>query len=289
MKMNDTEDKYGLKPVWAALFDVYKEVAKICDRHGLRYYVTDGTAIGAVRHHGFIPWDDDFDMSMPREDYEKFIDIARCELPQNLKFVNWENTPEFPLLFGKVQETRRQYIEKVEKESGRCLSNGIFVDIFPIDGYPESRWERMWTKLLTIFLAAIVRFRCTSFIEQTCKGKLVWLAGFGMFCLMPWMDGQRSKRMCERFLRKHPFAGSRICGRASLRLTLLNRKPLLSQVWGNGFFVPFYGDKVPVPEDCDAYLRLYYGDYMKLPPEEKRRPAHQYSWRCPWWLGPTRG
>lgn len=285
--MEELEDKYGLRPIWDALVEVYKEVAKICNRHGLRYYVTDGTALGAVRHHGFIPWDDDFDMSMPREDYDRFIKIAKIELPSNLKFVNWENTPEFPLLFGKVQETRREYVENVEKESGRCLSNGIFVDIFPIDGYPESSLERIWTKAIVVFLSSIVRFRCTNFREQTGKGKMVWISGLGVSCLMPWLGGQWCKRKCENLLRRHAFADSRICGRASLRLTLLNKAPLPTDVWGDGHHVLFNGIHVPVPRDFDSYLRLYYGDYMKLPPLKERHLSHAEAIRYPWWLGPT--
>ena len=113
--------KINLKPVWDAVLNVYREVAQICDKHGLRYYLTDGTALGAVRHKGFIPWDDDFDMSMPREDYQKFIEIARNELPEHLKFVNWENTPEFTLLFGKVQDTRADFVKSIEAECGYML------------------------------------------------------------------------------------------------------------------------------------------------------------------------
>lgn len=277
----------NLKPVWDATLNVYREVAKICNRHGLKYYVTDGTAIGAVRHGGFIPWDDDFDMSMPREDYEQFRKYALCELPSHLKFVNWENTPEFSLLFGKVQESRRDLVEKIEKDVGRVLSNGIFIDIFPIDGYPESKLERLVTKISERILFFILIFKEERFRSQLGRRRIFWLAGACFSILFPWLNSQSCKRICENMLLKHPFKGSRICGRASLRLTLLNRGPLMTNVWGQGIMVPFYGETVPIPKDIDTYLRFYYGDYMRLPPEDQRVPSHSLNTHLPWWLGPT--
>ena len=152
-----SEDPFGLRPLWDASLGIYREIAKICERHGLRYYVTDGTALGAVRHKGFIPWDDDFDMSMPRPDYEKFKKIFMAELPPHLKFVDFHNTPEFGLLFGKVQDCRRDKIEALEKVVGFQLSNGLFIDIFPIDGYPRSRFVGKVVYFLSRIFGRIAR------------------------------------------------------------------------------------------------------------------------------------
>lgn len=282
-------DEFGLRPIWDAILEVYQEIAKVCDRHGLRYYVTDGTAIGAVRHSGFIPWDDDFDISMPRPDYERFIELAKTELPSHLKFVNWKNTPELTMMLGKVQDSRREKVEEIEKTTGRILSGGIYVDIFAIDGYPESSAEIVWVKFVTKILACIVRFRCMTFCQQSWKGKLVWILGLIFSVFMPWMTQYRCLRTCENYLMRHPFDSSANTGRASLRITMLNRKPLPRAVWGRAQMHVFDGIRVPLPQDTDAYLRSLYGDYMKMPPEDRRRPTHAYSWRCPWWLGPTRG
>ena len=277
----------NLKPVWDATLDVYREVAKICDKYGLRYYLTDGTALGAVRHHGFIPWDDDFDMSMPREDYQKFVEIAAKELPAHLKFVNWENAPEFTLLFGKVQDSREEFIKSVEEQCGYMLSSGIYIDIIPIDGYPKSAIERLVVKMSVAVLSCMIRFRCMKYCVQSRKGKLVWITGLVLSILMPWMDGQACKRKCEQFLVRHPYACARYTGRASMRLTMLNRRPIPVDYWGAPARSFFCGIDVPVPHDVDAYLRFYYGDYMRLPPVEQQQHSHEYPYRCAWWLGPT--
>lgn len=284
-----TKDDFGFRSIWDAILEVYQEFAKICDSHGLRYYVTDGTAIGAVRHKGFIPWDDDFDVSMPREDYERFIELSKTELPPHLKFVNWKNTPEMTLLFGKIQDSRRERVEEIEKKCGRMLSNGVYIDLFPIDGYPDSKLEVFFTKRWAQMLSCIIRFRGMRFSQQTSKGKLVWLAGLFFNVLMPWATQKWCLEKCEHFLLKHPFATAKNTGRASLRVTMLNRKPLPKEVWGMARMQEFHDRMVPLPADVDAYLHSLYGDYMKLPPEDKRKPGHSYAWRCPWWLGPTMG
>lgn len=281
-------EEIDLRPVWEATLSVYKEVEKICLRHQLRYYLTDGSAIGAVRHKGFIPWDDDFDISMPREDYRRFMEYAKEELPEHLKFVNWENTPELTYLFGKVQETNRDVVEAVEAKCGYMLTSGLYVDIIPIDGYPNSYLECIFTRLMVGILSCIVRYRCMSLYMQSTKGKLVWCAGMFLSLVMPFLNGDRCKRICEKFLTRHPFAGAAFTGRASLRLTLLNRPPIPMSYWGVPTFYDFEGLTVPLPHDYDAYLRFYYGDYMQLPPVSQQHPSHEYSYRSPWWLGPTR-
>lgn len=285
-----SEKSINLKPVWNAILEIYGEVAKICDRHGLRYYVTDGTLIGVIRHKGFIPWDDDFDMSMPREDYEKFIEYAQNELPPYLKFVNWKNTPEFGYLFGKVQDCRRERIESIEAECHYMLSNGLYLDVIPIDGYPKSSFEVKWSRLVATIMRPIWRFRCAKFANQTRSGKVVWMVGGLFSMLFPWIRSSRQiMGICENLLIKHPFTEARQTGRASLYLHMLNRKPLPAEWWGEAIWLPFENVKVPVPHDYDAYLRFYFGDYMKLPPVEAQQPCHGYGYRCAWWLGPTLG
>ena len=283
-----SEDKFNLRPIWDATLEIYQAVVTICERHNLRHYVTDGTLIGAIRHKGFVPWDDDFDMSMPRPDYEKFIEYAKTELPPHLKFVNWHNTPEFHGLFGKVQDCRREVVEGLERKTGRMLSNGLFIDIFPIEGYPESKLGVWSIKARDFLLTQLMVWRFGSFRDRSLKGKLMTPFGFLLACLMPWLRTHSDfMRVYEKMLLKHRFEKCRFTGRASLRLHVVNRPPLPVTAWGNGQTHEFHDRRVMVPSDYDAYLRPIYGDYMKMPPEEKRRPTHDYGVHCPWWLGPT--
>ena len=289
MKYVYPEDPFNLHLIWDATLDIYREVAKICERHGLRHYLTDGTAIGVVRHKGFIPWDDDFDMSMPRGDYEKFIEYAKTELPSHLKFLNWKNCPEFNFMFGKVQDTRRDQVERIEKESGRNLSNGLYIDIFPIDGYPTSRLEIAWVKFMSPVYRLILRYKVTPFSMHSRKGKVGWLMGCLWSLAMPWLRTPTAiLERCERNLLKHPFEGAKSTLRASLYLTGLNRRPIPSGWWGEPSRGEMNGLEVPLPHDYDSFLRFYFGDYMTPPDKSHCHPTHAFTYRNPWWLGPTK-
>ena len=93
---------YNLRPLWDVLIDMYEEIKILCDRHGIRHWAVAGTALGAMRHQGFIPWDDDFDIAMMRPDYERFLIVAQKELPNHLVWSSVETNPEHKLSFGKV-------------------------------------------------------------------------------------------------------------------------------------------------------------------------------------------
>jgi len=282
------EDIYGMQPIWEGLVSIYDEISRICDRHNLRYYVTDGTALGAVRHAGFIPWDDDLDVAMPRPDYNKFLRIASEELPEHLKIVTWKNTPEYNLLFAKVQETRRDYVQAIENQTGRMLSNGIYVDVFPIDGYPSDRSVAKREYRLFCLYRTLLRFKGTNFWEQSKKGKLVWLAGLVLSPFFPWLWSR------ECILQKEEASVQRITfdeaidtGRSIDSYGIYGHSPERKSVWGHPTLKKVGEKGLMFPENILEHLQVRYGDYMKLPPEHKRKPAHQYSYRCAWWLGPT--
>ncbi len=293
-----TEDRFGLRPIWDASLVIYKEIAKICDRHRLRYYATDGTALGAIRHKGYIPWDDDFDISMPRPDYEKFIRFAESELPAHLKFVSWRNTPEYHLLFGKVQNVNRECVEGIEREVGHVLSNGIFVDVFPIEGYPSSILSRIKIRGLDYIYSKIVWARFPRAKKGADDGQLLetlktLVRAFWCFvsriCFSRLKNWQDILGAYERLCEKYTFDDCEFTGRTCSANIVLRRAPLKKSAWGNAVNVEFHDTIIKVPEDWDAHLRNEYfkWDYMQLPPEDQRHPTHEYSYRCPWWLGPT--
>lgn len=279
---------YNLRPVWDAILEVYKPFAEICKKHNLCHYVVDGNAIGAVRHGGFIPWDDDFDVAMPRSDYDKFLEIAAGELSQDLRIVTWRNTPEFNMLSAKLQLANKDEVEKIEKETGRMLSNGIFIDIFPIDGTTSStvRWRigSIWYAVLQ----SLLRFHNDQFGHQTRKGKIVWLAGMVLSPVFFWLwTHDAICRRLEKLQRKYDFGKTPLYDSSTFLSGLTRRRRHKSSVWGKPRMAKYESIEVPLPEKYEEYLSFWYGDYMKLPSASCRVPAHQYAWRCPWWMGPT--
>lgn len=278
--------KPNLKPVWEAILCVYKEFARICEKHNLRFYVTDGSAIGAIRHKGFIPWDDDLDISMPREDYCRFLEIAKDELPPHLKTLSIEENPEYNALFAKVIESRREVVEDVEHKIGYTLTSGIYIDIFPIDGWSGSRFEFCLNKIRYFMLSCVDRFQHQTFGVLSWRGRFAWILGA---VLNPFYS--KMSAPTDTVLAYQSIYGVRPCGDCSstarVRCWPDRRLILRSDIWGVPTYVDFCGIKVPVPEKYDEYLRQDYGDYMKLPPEEKRRTTHSKDgYHHPWYLGP---
>ena len=109
------------------------KIDKTCQTHGLTYYIWAGTMIGAVRHHGFIPWDDDIDIAMPREDYDRLIAHCREWLPEPLEMICAEDDSSYPLPFAKIQDASTTLIERKHMD----YVGGIYIDVFPIDGVPK--------------------------------------------------------------------------------------------------------------------------------------------------------
>ena len=280
------EVNYNLRPLWDALLSIYKEVANICQRHKIRFFVDGGTMLGAVRHNGFIPWDDDFDLRMLQPDVVRFCEAARSELPDNLKIVNWRNTPEYPNLFIKVHETRQSIIEGVEKESGLSLNQGVFIDIFPIIGYPNSIGGRLWWKLRRAVLRArtIYLFRECG---ETFAGKVAKRIGS---LLAPFFPGIHDKATLfeyyEKITTQYPYSESRVGGWFDTALMdLHNYEPTYN--WDEIVNVPFDNTVVPIPKTTDMLLRTFYGNYETLPPLGKRHPTHTNQGRVSWWRGPA--
>lgn len=284
-----TDDPYNLRPIWNRLLEIYNVYAAICKKNNLRHYITDGASLGARRHSGFIQWDDDLDISMPRPDYEKFLEIAGRELPSHLKLVYWKNTPELPVLFAKVQETREDVVAEVEQEVGWKLSNGLYLDILPIDGYPENRLYCKWIYFRDLLLIPLERFHIRKFGHLTRKGKIAWVCGMFMSIFVPWLwKSSQLLAIHDKTLKATPFEKSKMTGRCCQRPNLFRRKPVPREIWGEPVEREFDVQTACFPQNLDAHLKNEYGPtYMTPPPEANRRPCHTFRWRYPWWLGPT--
>lgn len=239
MKMADA---YNLKPVWDELISIYKAMEAICDKHGIRCYGAYGTALGAVRHKGFIPWDDDLDVVMPRRDYMLFLKVAESELPEYYRIKSPYNSPDYPYTFSKVVETRIDRVAEVQKRSNLALEQGLFVDIFPFDGYPSGVIGFNWWLL-----------------------KRAVLRRFSKMSLLEW----------EKWYQKYDYDTADCVHWLGDNSCVLKQRNISPKTLGKGVVVPFAGTTIKIPSDCDTHLRGYYGDYMKLPPERSRHPSHQ--------------
>ena len=255
--------EYDVRTVQLRILGNLMAVDKVCREHGLHYYIYDGTMLGAVRHGGFIPWDDDLDIAMPREDYEQFIAHANEWLPQPFEFIAYELDATYPLPFGKVQDAGTTLIERPHLP----YLGGLYIDVFPIDGVPEnSLLRRLHLVRYDVLKKAVYMSYRNPYRHG--HGPSSWLP---LFCRHV-LGQQRLQRMTRRLLRKYPFAESNyVC------------------VFDDGFHgvIPkiVLGSPTPVAfenltvmgvEQKDAYLTHMYGDYMTPPPHDAQRQHRFY-------------
>ena len=132
----NADDNSELRKLQLVELENMRIFSELCDRHGLRYYLVGGTMLGAVRHHGFIPWDDDMDVGMPRPDYEKFITIARKEMPQGYSFLNYKYNKNYKRYFSRIVNDD---VKIVNASNTKRIEENAWLDIFPFDGMPNNK------------------------------------------------------------------------------------------------------------------------------------------------------
>ena len=280
----DSSVKPNLRPIWDAILEVYKVFAAICDRHGLRYCADCGTALGAVRHGGFIPWDDDMDIQMPRPDYERFVEIAKRELPEGYAWLDRFNCPEYDMPFGKVIVTDRDVVARVARESGLSIGQGIFVDVFPLDGFPDTWVGVLWRRFQNILMEMGLKM-----VENTgtLKARIARILGI-IGCPKTYRVGSQKELsdLYEKRAKAIPFGSTSMC--VSIGVAhYYDDKPFPFRFFGTPRKITFENTMMPVQEDVKGYLTYIFGDYMKLPPEDKRVGTHGNTEMMPWRFGQT--
>ncbi len=249
-----------------------EQCARICEKHKIRFYLISGSALGAVRHSGFIPWDDDIDIGMPRPDYDKFLSVAQHELGSSLFLQTPETDRAYPNMYAKLRNSHTAFVES--SVAHLAMNHGVYLDIFPLDGYPPRTASALITaKVVGVCLAARLRkSRCSANgIRRNTTIKTVITRC--LTCLISSLLSMRQLQyVLEHLSRRHPYDGS-LCVinwyRASAKPQVVPRA-----YFGTGEKLRFETLMVPVPSNADGYLQMIFGDYMTPPPEEQRVSHH---------------
>lgn len=257
---------YDVRRLQLRLLDILEAFHKVCKDHGLRYYLVDGTLIGAVREKGFIPWDDDLDVAMPRQDYEIFAANADKWLPAPMQFIDHNHDSDYPLHFGKVQDCSTTLIERRHL----YYLGGIYIDVFPIDGAPDSMILRKLHSFRYDMLRKALYFACRDPYRHG-KGASSWLP----LLLRRFPGAERLQKMIYREMTRYPFDS---CDLAGINLNdgvpaMLSRRDVL----GDGSPIEFEGRMYMGMKNNDAYLASLFGDYMTPPPEGSRH-THDFHY-----------
>lgn len=258
--------------IQSIILDVYKEFKRICDEKGLRYFAIGGTCIGAIRHKGFIPWDDDMDVAMPLEDYIRFQEIVQTDLKPPYELFDIKEHPNSFLKFLKLYNGKTTFVE-CTNQYNKDSYMGVFMDIMPLVGFPEDKKEgRCHLKKANIFarLSAASRLRLKD--KPTLKSKIFSLVSKPITIGKPF---NYYLLKYQNLISRYKFGETKdvfFAWRVPLEAPYKNMFPY--EIFAESISVPFEDTEMRVPKDYDRYLKMDFGDYMKLPPEDKRRGGH---------------
>ena len=242
--------------------------ADVCKRNGLRYFIIAGTLLGAVRHGGFIPWDDDIDVAMPRRDFNKFAKICKKELPDGYFFQSSKTEKEYPFFFAKLRRDGAVVNESILESHD--IHKGCYIDIFPLDKCPRSaRGRKMLFKLVEIYSCALVAKANKDFTCEYQKGGARFL--FAIAKRLP-IRVVKALRGSTRALISAFCSGKTL---ATISGTHGYEKEYYESDWyfdGEKTLV-FEGRECPAPPGYEKQLTHMYGDYM-TPPDESKRGGH---------------
>jgi len=245
---------------------ILEEVVAIFERHGLKYYLYGGTLIGAVRHAGFIPWDDDIDIAMPRDDYERFLEIARTELPEQLFIQQPATDKGYYLLFTKVRDNASTFIEPGDRNIK--MHQGIYIDIFPLDA---ASGNKLLQGIHITVVGALWRlYMAKKYTYAPGHSKLRKMKNF-LYKLLPVSSGSII-RLGKWIIEKGKSRKGKYL--ADFMLTPSRKRIYKSEWFKRTEKFEFEGRLYDGPAGYHEYLTHYYGDYMQLPSEEKRKQLH---------------
>ena len=252
--------------------DILKEFLRICRKYKLRYYCLGGTLLGAVRHQGFIPWDDDIDVGMPRPDFKKFEEVIRQELPEYMRYYSYKDGTGYNYYFPKMTDSR---MKVVDESAAIPAEREVWIDIFPLDGMPGNPIKRK----IHCFRLLIARMRLnysmfsTNVDMKKKRGFLeTLLVKIGHILPVERMlNTSKEFERLDRLMQKYSYDKSEY---------LINfmgvhklKEMFHKKIYGKGAWYTFEDLRLWGQENSDFVLSQMYGDYMK-PPSEAEMNHH---------------
>ena len=254
------------------IWDIMKDILKCLEDNGIEYYMLGGTLLGAVRHQGFIPWDDDIDIGIPRKQYEYFLKIIPDYLPDYMRLDTYKNRKKHHYYFSRIVD-KRHALKRMGSETER--EECVWVDIFPLDGMPNNRLVRYCHMARLMY--ARLRYHVSCFekinlerpnrpLSERIIIKIVQVTGLGrksnMYVWLRWID---------TLLKKYPYEDSDWVANFMGQYKFKEMFP--KTYYGKGKMYKFEDAEMMGPVDADRVLRQMYGDYM-TPPKDADKNAH---------------
>ena len=267
--------KIGVEEMRRIQLDMLDALTSFCDAHGLTYYLSGGTLLGAVRHKGYIPWDDDIDVNMPRPDYERLKALSGCRLNDHLEIASPEGPIEHSTSFPRVCDTRYVLLSHAKDGKSPYYTN-LFIDIFPIEGLPTNLKR---VRLHYYRTKAMITMRKLAYFKGPLSGKPGFFKA-ARYVARPFarLFGYRFwNRRLLKLAKKYKYDECAYVGVVSGYVHTMEEY-IEREGYGTPTKVEFEGKTYNAPANTDKYLSNLYGDYMKLPPAEEQVAHHFDIW-----------
>lgn len=263
------DNSYGIAPLQDKMLDILKHFISVCEENGLRYSACGGTCIGALRHQGFIPWDDDLDVFMPRPDYEKLWQIYDNSAEPKFKLCRTTPEQNYHHRVMQMVDVDTTFINK--RSQNEDIEHGVYIDIIPLDACPSSPFKRISQIVNSVLFSVYNIQNLPEFnggkMMRAAVGLLLNLVKDPKKRVRIWQKAEKKMIKCE-------------WGSTEKIVELTTSFKALTYPYPSDWFSDwtrrerFEDVKIIVPSGVESYLNHFFGDYMKLPPIEDRHPRH---------------
>lgn len=250
--------------------EILLEFDRICKENNIHYNLYYGTLLGAVRHKGFIPWDDDIDVAMTRENYNKFLEVYSQQIDEKYFVQNYESDPNFFRTFTRVRKNKTIYKQRHYKDLD--IHHGIFIDVFPFDGVDQNKNKETLRYKYLYFLRRLNIIKHFGVDKNASRVKKAAQNLINQVIPNLKFNQYLTKVMTRKNNMNTGYINdiNDVSEYNSFEKYLIKKEDFLDSI-----LMDFEGHQFPIPSKYDKYLKRAYGDYMKLPPKEERKPHHQ--------------
>lgn len=255
-----------LRHLQNVILGIAKDIDNLCRVNSIQYYLLGGSCIGAIRHKGFIPWDDDLDIIMTRENYERFIEVCKVQLDAD-KYIFQEGIKDWPLNFSKVR-LKGTILHEPEDDYATDEIHGIYVDVFCMENVPDNNIGAYIQYALAKYWLCF-QLSCRGYRHTTFKKKLMIALSFPLK-FKPIRNFVINLTM--RYNNKETSRYGFFYGRTHFKTAITPK-----DIYGTPLYVDFEDTKLPVPEHYHEYLTQMFGNYMQLPPKDQQKGLHLIS------------
>lgn len=255
-----------LRHLQNVILSIAKDIDNLCRANNIQYYLLGGSCIGAIRHKGFIPWDDDLDIIMTRENYERFIEVCKAQLDAD-KYIFQEGIKDWPLNFSKVR-LKGTILHEPEDGYTTDESHGIYVDIFCMENVPDSLLGA-YIQYFSAKYYLCYQLSRRGYKNTTFRKKLMIALSFPLrFGFIRDLVVNQTTKYNKTETSRYGF----FYGRTHFKTAITPKR-----IYGTPQYVNFEDTKLPVPEHYHEYLTQMFGNYMQLPPKDQQKGLHLIS------------